>query len=63
MCALGSGPTAHGKFPLPQCDCEQGSEKELRHLLESGSFGSCLPVHLRGAGKVAEIRATNIMGP
>jgi hypothetical protein len=36
-----------------------GAEQELRLLLEGRSFGSCLPVHLRGAGKVAEIRVTS----
>jgi hypothetical protein len=34
----------------------QERNERLRLLLEGGSCSSCRPVHLRGAGKVAEIR-------
>jgi hypothetical protein len=35
---------------------QRSYKPELRLLLERGSFGSRAPVHLRGAGKVTEIR-------
>jgi hypothetical protein len=42
--------------PNPNHGCVSKLGQQLRLLLEGGSCGSCLPVHLRGAGKVAENR-------